>query len=526
VAVAMLAAMLAATWVAPVAVSGQRAQFAPHAMIASNSTPASEAGVEILKRGGNAVDAAVATGFALAVTLPEAGNLAGGGYMVVHMADGRSAAIDYRETAPRAATRTMYVDASGKNTGESLVGYKAAGVPGSVAGLYEVQRRFGRLPFAQVVAPAIRLAEQGFVVDSMTARVIEKCAPLLSRFQSRDVFLRDGHAPAVGTKLMQPALAKTLRAIAAHGAEAFYHGAIAHALAEDMHANGGIVTEEDLAAYKPAWKTPVVTKFHGYTLLGMPLSSSGGITMSRIFAALDTIPIAPLGSVAQVSALTNAMRDAFEYRNTKLGDTTAVASALRQTREGNETTHYSVVDADGNAVSTTTTINSLFGAGAYTGSVGVFWNNEMDDFAVQPGVPNQFGLVMGEQNSVAPGRRPLSSMSPTIVLDSTGKLLLVVGSRGGPRIITSTTQVILNVIDHHLTLADAMRAPRLHHQALPDTLLYEPQGVTSAVADSLKAKGIATAETPSVGLVDAVLRVSGGYEGMDDPRRQAAAVGY
>lgn len=505
---------------APLLTEAQTAQFASRAMIASNSTPASEAGIEILKKGGNAVDAAVATGFALAVTLPEAGNLGGGGYMVIRMADGTEAALDFRETAPAAASRDMYVDAQGKVTSESMVGYKAAGVPGSVAGLCAAQERFGKLPLATVMEPAIRLAERGFVVDSFTFRAIAKSASLLEQFAGKSVFLPKGAPPPIGSKLVQPALAATLRLIAKEGPTAFYQGDIARMIADDMQRNGGLITMQDLAAYQPLWKDPVRTPYHKHTILGMPLSSSGGLTMSQIFQAMEwALPIRAPQGMTYMIILGNAMRSAFKYRNTELGDTTSQ-------REGTETTHYSVVDSAGNAVATTTTINSLFGAGAYVASAGFFLNNEMDDFTVRPGVPNQFGLIMGDQNAIAPGKRPLSSMSPTIVLDKDNKVLLVAGSRGGPRIITSTVQVILNVIDHKMSLADAMRAGRIHHQQLPDTLLYEPGWISPATADSLRLAGVAIKETPSVGLVDAVLRVKGGYEGMDDPRRQVKAVGY
>jgi gamma-glutamyltranspeptidase / glutathione hydrolase len=525
-----------------------------HAMVASDAPLASAAGVEILKRGGNAVDAAVAVGFALAVVYPEAGNIGGGGYMVIHMRDGRQAALDYREIAPLAATRDMYVDDNGKLTDKSVVGPLASGVPGAVAGLTEALAKYGTLSLAQVMAPAIRYADEGFVVDAELSASLAGNGRLIARYGGGDLFLPGGKAVAAGTRLKQPALATTLRAIARSGRSAFYDGEIADMWTTQLGRAGGIITREDLRRYQPVWRTPVRSTYRGYSLLTMPPSSSGGVTITEALNIHEGHAAPPaFGSAAWAHLLGSAYQRAFIDRNAKLADPAFVkvpveqltdkryAARLRATigamratptgsiptiREGMETTHYSVVDETGNAVATTTTLNNLYGSGVFLTSAGFFLNDEMDDFAAQPGTPNMFGLVQGEANAIQPGKRMLSAMSPTIVLDRDGSLLLVVGSRGGPRIITSTSEVILNVLDYRMSLADAMSAPRLHHQALPDSLYIERGGVTPAVMDSLRAMGYAVAQSRGIGLVNAVMRVKGGYEGVSDPRGSGRPMGY
>lgn len=534
---------------------GGPSSFARDAMVSSNSELASRAGVEILERGGNAVDAAVATGFALAVTHPQAGNLGGGGFMVIRMADGRTAALDYREIAPLAATRDMYIDAQGKLTDKSTVGALASGVPGSVAGMTEALARYGALSLAEVMQPAIRLASEGFIVDSALARDIAGERSLITRFEGASVFFPDGKPIAAGQRLVQPALARTLRLIAEQGAKAFYQGEIADSVAAEMRRDGGIITREDLARYKPLWREPVKSTYRGYTVIAMPPSSSGGITTVESLNILETYDhLPPFGSAAYDHVVAEAFRRAFIDRNTKLGDPAFVdvpvaeltsksyAKTLAATIDADEssrtpsfaasagepihTTHYSVADSHGNAVATTTTLNSGFGSGVYVRGAGFFMNNEMDDFAAQPGHPNQFGLVQGEVNAIAPGKRMLSAMSPTIVLDRNGKLLLVVGAAGGPTIITATTQIILNVIDNRMSLADAMRAPRLHHQAWPDTLFYEAGGIAPATLDSLRAMGHHPVARRSIANSNAVMRVEGGFTGLSEPRSSGGAVGY
>ena len=529
--------------------------FATHGIVASDAPLASQAGVEIMKRGGNAVDAAVAVGFALAVVYPEAGNIGGGGYMVIRMADGRMAALDYREVAPLAATRDMYLDEHGNLTNKSVVGPLASGVPGAVAGLTAAQAKFGRMSLAQVMAPAIRYAENGFVVDSALARSLATDAALIKMFAGASTFLPDGKSLTPGARLVQPALAGTLRRIAAQGASGFYAGETARMVADEMRRDGGIINEQDLARYAPVWRDVVQSMYHGYTLLTMPPSSSGGVTITETLNILEGFTnIAPFGSAAYVHRLGSAYQRAFVDRNEKLADPAfvsvpiaqltdkAYAAKLRATiqqdratptpvvekqmREGTQTTHYSVADAAGNAVATTTTLNALYGSGVYVAGGGFFLNDEMDDFAAQPGKPNMFGLVQGEANAIQPGKRMLSAMSPTIVLDRDGSLLLVVGSRGGPRIITSVSQVILNVLDQQMILSDAVSAPRVHHQALPDTLRFESNGLEPVVVDSLRRMGYAIVPYGGVGLINAIMRVTGGYEGMSDPRSSGRPVGY
>ncbi len=501
-------------------------------MIASNSALASAAGVEILKEGGNAVDAAVAVGFALAVTLPEAGNIGGGGYMVIRMADGRMAALDYREIAPLAATRNMYVGADGKLTDESVTGYRASGVPGAVAGMAEALKVYGTMPLRRVMEPAIRLATVGFTVDSALARSIGVERKRIGQFGGADRFLPGGQPPEVGTRFVQPELARTLNLIADQGADAFYHGTIASEIVDEEQRGHGLITEQDLASYKPRWRDPLQGTYRGYSLLAMPPSSSGGVTIIETLNILETYAsLPPYGSAAYAHHLGDALKRAFIDRNNKLGDPDFVSDPVAQLTSktyarSHETTHYSVVDASGNAVATTTTLNALYGSGVYVRSAGFFLNDEMDDFTGQPGHPNMFGLVQGEQNAIAPGKRMLSAMSPTIVTDPTGKLFLVVGGRGGPRIISSTLEIIINAIDYHMTLADAIRAPRIHHQGLPDTLRVDAGGFVPAMLDSLRGMGIAVAPGGASATCTAVMRDAQGWVGAVDPRATGGAVGY
>ncbi len=539
--------------------AGAKSTFASQAMAVSNSPEASAAAADIMKAGGNAIDAAVALGFALVVTWPEAGNIGGGGYTVVHMADGRSAAIDYREIAPLAATRDMYLDANGKVTNKSIEGHLASGVPGAVAGLTTLLEKFGTMPLARVMQPAIALARDGFVIDTALAGSMERAAEMVSRNSTGTPYFPNGKVLAAGEKLVQPDLARTLQAIADSGAKAFYEGWIADSLVAEQKRGGGIITRADLKAYTPAWRDPITTTYRGHTLLAMPPSSSGGVTMTEAMNVLeqyDTVPA--YGSTRWFHLVGSAFQRAFIDRNVKLGDPDFVKVPLEQltskryakalaatiddsraavtkelepkmeaaAREPEHTTHYSVVDAQGNAVATTTTLNNSWGSGVWVRGAGFMLNDEMDDFAVQPGTANMYGLVQGEQNAIQPGKRMLSAMSPTIVLDSAGKVLLVVGAAGGPTIITGTSQVILNVIDHKMTLADAMRAPRVHHQALPDSLTYEDGGIAPSVLDSLKAMGYGMRKLRALVNINAIMRVKGGWEGQPEPRRSGGAVGF
>jgi gamma-glutamyltranspeptidase/glutathione hydrolase len=524
-------------------------------MIASNSSLASAAGVEILRQGGNAVDAAVAVGFALAVTHPEAGNLGGGGYMVIRMSDGRTAAIDYREMAPAGARRDMYIGRDGHVTDASTVGPLASGVPGAVAGLVDALHAYGTLPLRTVMEPAIRLAVGGFVVDSALRRSIASSKSLIAGYGGADRFLPGGIPPGVGTMFVQPELAETLTLIADRGADGFYRGPVAEAIVAEMQRDGGLITAADLEGYRVRRREALAGSYRGYTLYTMPPSSSGGVTVLETLNILETFDrLPPFGSAAAAHVLGDAFQRAFIDRNEQIGDpdfvsvpvarltSKAYARTLRGTilrdratptprvtaelNEGRQTTHYSVVDAAGNAVATTTTLNNLYGSGVYVRGAGFFLNDEMDDFTSQPGVPNMFGLVQGDRDAIAPGKRPLSSMSPTIVIDPGGAPFLVVGGRGGSRIPTSTTQVIVDVIDYGMSLADAMAAPRLHHQGLPDSLRVEAGGFMPGVLDSLRAMGYNVALGEASGTCTAVMRTAGGWVGVVDPRTSGGAVGY
>jgi gamma-glutamyltranspeptidase/glutathione hydrolase len=369
------------------------------------------------------------------------------------------------------------------------------------------------------------------------------------------VFFPTGAAPPVGSRFVQPDLARTLQLISRGGASAFYRGSIADSLAAEMERSGGLITREDLARYRPLWRQPIRSSYRGYTLISMPPSSSGGITVTETLNILEAYgPPAPFGSADEVHTLASASQRAFIDRNSKLGDPAfvnvplstltsktyaqSVARTIERDRatptsalatkmaEGSETTHYSVVDRFGNAVATTTTLNDLYGSGVYVRGAGFFLNDEMDDFTSQPGTPNMFGLIQGEANAIAPGKRMLSAMSPTIVLDPKGQLLLVTGARGGPRIISATSQVILNVIDHRMSLADAMSAPRIHHQSLPDSIRVEANGFAPSVLERLREMGHHVYELSGIASAASIMRVRGGYEGMDDPRSHGGAVGF
>jgi gamma-glutamyltranspeptidase/glutathione hydrolase len=540
-------------------------------MVASSSKLAASAGVEILKAGGNAIDAAVATGFALAVAYPEAGNIGGGGYMVIRLANGKTAALDYREMAPQSAFAEMYIDSAGSLSTGGAQGRSASGVPGAVAGLTTALAKYGTMPLARVMAPAIRMATEGIVVDSSLARSVASKERIFKRYGVGEPFLVEGKPIAVGTLLKQPELAETLRLIAKNGSAGFYRGRTAVLIDAEMKRgcrdgiasraraahNCGLITIADLAAYHPAWRTPIRTTFRGYTLIGMPPSSSGGTTLGETLNILDGFKTLPaFGTANYVHLVVSAFQRAFIDRNELLGDpdfvknvapeltSSAHAEKLQKTigvsratptsslptpaHEGTETTHYSVVDKFGNAVATTTTLNSLYGSGVMIAGAGFFMNNTMDDFTSQPGTPNQFGLIQGTANAIEPGKRALSAMTPTIVLDPSNHLFMVLGARGGPRIITSVAEVILDVIVSKMSLADAMNAPRVHHQALPDSLLYDAGRLDSSVVAELRTMGYALKAEPSVGgQVVAIRRVHGGWEGMDDPRGHGGgAVGY
>jgi gamma-glutamyltranspeptidase/glutathione hydrolase len=524
-------------------------------MVVSGSGLASAVGRAVLRDGGNAVDAAVAVGFALAVVHPEAGNLGGGGFMLIRERDGAVHALDYRETAPGRATRDMYLDAHGEPTDRSLTGHLAAGVPGAVAGLVEAHRRFGRLPFARLVDPAIRLARDGFRVDEYRRQSIRGDSARLASFPaSRASFLPGGAPPALGSVLRQPDLATTLAAIRERGSEGFYRGPVADLIVAEMARGGGLISLDDLSSYRAIWREPIVIRYRGYTIYSMPPASSGGVTMGEIFNIMEGYaPLPPFGSPALMHREAEAMRRAFTDRNTYLGDPAFVSNPVERLlskeyaaqlragigrrasvtvpsgpkgRTGTSTTHYSVVDAEGNAVSTTTTLNDSYGSAVTVEGAGFLLNDEMDDFTTAPGKPNMYGLVQGDANVIAAGKRMLSAMTPSVVLDPAGRLLLVVGTPGGPRIITMVYHVISNVIDHHMSLPDAVTAPRLHHQGLPDSLQVERGGFAAATLDSLAARDHAITPGGPWGDVQAIIRTSNGWEGVSDPRGGGDGAGY
>lgn len=526
-----------------------RAAEGRHGMVVSGHGLASVAGARVLERGGNAIDAAVAVGFALAAVLPAAGNIGGGGFLVHRSSEGEVRALDYREKAPGAATRDMFLDDDGEVTESAVIGHLAAGVPGSVAGLWEMHREYGSLPWSDLVAPAIELA-RGHEVDEVRSRSLESAAPRLSRFPaSAQQFLDDGEAPPPGTMLEQPDLAATLSAIAEQGPDGFYRGRVADLIVAEMENGGGLISHQDLLDYEPAWREPVEVEYRGHTIHSMPPVSSGGLTLGLILNILEGWePLPPFGSADLIHLEAEAMRLAFRDRNTLLGDPDFVdvprgqfesqsyADGLRARidpenaqplppievappAESTETTHYSVVDRWGNAASVTTTINSGFGNAVTVTGAGFLLNNEMDDFAASPGQPNQFGLVEGENNAIVPGKRMMSSMTPSIVLDPSGELMMVVGTPGGPTIITTVYHVISNLIDHGMTLQEAVESPRVHHQAWPDQVFYEEGGLSAEALEGLAARGHELFERGLSGDVSAIRVEGSSLLGVADPRR-------
>jgi gamma-glutamyltranspeptidase / glutathione hydrolase len=522
------------------------------AMVVSGSPVASEVGRDILRQGGNAVDAAVAVGFALAVVHPEAGNIGGGGFMVIRQAGGQVQTLDYRETAPSRATRDMYLSAGPE---ASVTGHLAAGVPGAAAGLTEAHRRFGRLPFSTVIAPAIRLAYDGFVVDEYRSLSIgEDSARLVMFPASRATFLSNDRPPPPGSTFRQPELGATLEAVRDSGAAGFYRGRVADLIVAEMERGGGLISHEDLRRYRAIWRDPIEISYRGHTIYSMPPASSGGVTMGEIFNIMEGYsPLPAFGSAALMHREAEAMRRAFTDRNQYLGDPGFVqnpverllskeyAAELRKeigehasvtprfdptTGRGSSTTHYSIVDADGNAVSCTTTLNNSYGSAVTVTGAGFLLNDEMDDFATSPGQPNMYGLVQGEANAIAPGKRMLSAMTPSIVLDRDRQLYLIVGTPGGPKIITMVYHVISNVIDHRMRLPQAVEVPRAHHQALPDSLQVEEEGFLPNVLDSLRAIGHGIRSRGIWGDVEAIIRTSNGWQGVSDPRRGGGGAGY
>ncbi len=528
-------------------------------MVSAQNRMAAEVGAQVLADGGNAVDAAIATGFSLAVTLPRAGNLGGGGFMLIHDAEsGEDFAVDYREIAPQSATRDMYLDENG-NVDTNLVRFShlAAGVPGTVAGFYYAHQKFGRLPWGRLLQPAIRQARDGVVVSYDLAQQLQSRQRTLCRDEAAcGYFYKKGGVPyEAGDLFVQSDLAGTLQLIADQGPDAFYEGRIAEQIIAEMQRGGGLIDAPSLAAYEPTVRTAMRGTYRGYEIVTMPPPSSGGVHILQMLNILEHFPIAELGegSADNIHLLTEVARLAYADRSKHLGDpgfyevpvkwltskaygeelaatikldtarnSEDIAPGVAPLSESDDTTHFSVIDADGNVVSNTYTLNFSFGSGIAVAGAGFLLNNEMDDFAAKPGVPNAYGLLGGDANSVAAGKRPLSSMTPTIVF-ADGKPWFATGTPGGSRIITTVLQMVVNMIDHGMNLAEASAAPRMHHQWYPDILLLE-SGFSQDTIQSLRQRGHVVQDARySMGSLQSVATRGGVFRGASDPRRPDGA---
>jgi gamma-glutamyltranspeptidase / glutathione hydrolase len=532
---------------------------ADHFLVVSDAPLATRAGVAVLDGGGNAIDAAVTVALVLAVVYPEAGNLGGGGFAVIRDRTGQRSALDFRETAPEHAHRDMYRSSARAAPEASKEGHLSSGVPGSVAGLWALHQRFGSVPWPELVAPAIALARDGFIVDSRLNRAITDAAPKLARFDAtRDWLLPAGKPPPEGARLSNADLALTLERIAARGPAGFYAGPTAALISEEMERGGGIVTAADLERYRPEWRRPIEFGYRGHTLISMPPPSSGGVALALIANIASGDELGALGyhSPEHLHLLAETMRRAFADRNTLLGDPAFVrvplgpllsaeyASERRRSitaratpssevgpglprPEGDHTTHIAIVDAEGAAISLTTTINDFFGSGVTVVGAGFLLNDEMDDFTTDPGAPNLFGLVQGEANAIAPGKRMLSSMAPTLLLDADGEVRAVAGARGGPRIITATWQVLSNVVDFGMNAVEAVHAPRMHQQWQPDEVTLEQGGFAAEQIAELERRGHRLRFVPDLASSPVILRDEAmrGWTGAADPRRGGEAAG-
>jgi gamma-glutamyltranspeptidase / glutathione hydrolase len=565
---------LAAALLLAVSLAARAASIAPVAaengMVATAQHHATKIGVNILKKGGNAVDAAVAVGYALAVVYPAAGNLGGGGFMTIHFADGRNTFLDFREKAPLAATPNMYLDAEGNVVkGLSTKGHLAVGVPGTVHGLEHARAKYGTMSRGALIAPAIALAEKGFVLEQGDVDTFRAAAAdLRDDPATAQIFLVNGEPPAAGHRLVQSDLARTLRAIAQRGADGFYKGAVGKAIVASSAAGKGIITQADLDQYRTRELAPVGCDYRGYGIVSAPPPSSGGVIICEILHVLEGYPLKELGfrSAQAVHYQIEAMRHAYLDRNTYLGDPDFVNNPLERLldkgyaakiraaidaqkagvskdlkpgvppHEGTSTTHYSIIDRHGNAVAVTYTINDWFGARVTAAGTGVLLNNEMDDFTAKVGVPNLYGLVQGEANAIAPGKRPLSSMSPTIMTKD-GKPVLIVGTPGGSRIITVVVHTILNLVDYGMSLQEAVDAPRFHQQWLPETTNVENFALSPDTRKILEGMGHKFAGAQPANHVSAILvgapslggkpAGSNRFYGANDPRRNTGlALGY
>jgi gamma-glutamyltranspeptidase/glutathione hydrolase len=539
-----------------VTASARQPVHARKAMVVAQEPLAADVGVAVLKGGGNAIDAAVAMGFALAVTYPYAGNLGGGGFLLARFADGRTTFIDFRETAPAHSSRDMYLDTDGKLTKDSLIGWRASGVPGSVRGFELAHQKYGRRSWAEVLQPAVQLAEQGFPVSYYFETQLNSDRELLGRFPESNRIFGGLH---YADQCIQPELAATLKRIQEHGASDFYEGETARRLASEMGANGGLITLEDLKNYKAIERVPLKGRYKDFEVITSPPPSSGGVGILQMLGMLEGSGYekSGAGSAAELHYVAEVMRRFYADRSEFFGDPDFVkipisrlldpryiaarratidldhASTSGEVRpgplpEGTETTHYNVIDAEGNVVEVTYTLNAGFGSGVTVPGLGFLLNNEMDDFAAKPGSPNLFGLIQGEANAIQPGKRPLSSMTPTLLVRD-GKPYLALGAPGGSRIINGVLQVILNVVDFHMNVQDAVDWPRIHHQWMPDQL-YVERGISPDTVERLRAMGhkIAPAEgpVPVVARVEAILMDDGWLQGGADGRGSAKASGY
>jgi gamma-glutamyltranspeptidase / glutathione hydrolase len=534
--------------------------FARKGMVVAQEPLAADVGVAVLKSGGNAVDAAVAVGFALAVTYPYAGNIGGGGFMLIRMADGRTSFIDFREKAPSKASRNMYLDADGKLTRDSIIGWRAAGVPGTVRGFELAQKKYGRQSWTELLQPAIELASKGFPVSHFMMQSLHASADYLSQYpESKLIFLKGSAFYDWNEIFRQPDLARTLERIAHQGAKDFYEGETAHIIAREMEKNGGLITLSDLHEYQAVERKPLEGDYKGYHVITSPPPSSGGAGILQMLGMLDGTGYEKTGagSANTYHYLVEAMRRFYADRNEYLGDPDFVKnpieplldpSYIRKRRESvdpvlatpsdqispglpvgkesTETTHYSIADEQGNVVAVTYTLNAGYGSKVTMPGAGFLLNDEMDDFAAKPGSPNLFGLVQGETNAIAPGRRPLSSMVPTIVVKN-GKPFLVLGAPGGSRIITAVLQVMLNVIDFGMNLQDAIDFPRVHHQWKPDQLDIE-RGISPDTIALLKKAGyhIEEAKPTVIARVEGILIDGGWLQGGHDDRGAGKVAGY
>jgi len=533
---------------------------ARHGMVVAMEAIAADVGVSVLQKGGNAVDAAVAVGFALAVTHPFAGNLGSGGYMLIRLADGRTTFLDFRERAPEKSSRDMYLDAKGELTRDSVEGWRSSGVPGSVRGFEMAVSKYGKRTWADNLAPAIDLASKGFPVSYAFSESLKNSRSLGRDPESKRIFQKGGSFYDVGETLVQPELARTLERIAKNGAKEFYEGETAAKFAEEMAKHGGLISKSDLAAYQAIERTPLSGQYKNYTIITAPPSSSGGIALLEMFGILNSTNYEKggAGSASTIHYLAESMRRAYADRNTYIGDPSFVkvpiaglldpaylaklrasidpvkATPSDQVQPGrpvgsehDETTHFSVVDGEGNAVAVTYTLNGGYGNGITVPGLGFLLNNEMDDFAAKPGTPNMFGLVQGEANAIAPGKRPLSSMTPTIVLKD-GRLFMTAGAPGGSRISTAVAQVILNVLDFGMNVQDAVDFPRVHHQWQPDKLSLE-RNVSPDTVAILQQRGYDVDYNAGVVLaqVAAIVSDGGWLQGAMDGRTAAGkASGY